>query len=229
MAELRAVLRSSADSLVRIDSVASRTSLEWSTVSGSQPLRLVGMVRDFAVQVSGDSTWRSVPDLTFPVTFAAHVATPGQQPVFETPDPAGCDARSAAVQVLRDVWVAAPASLAIGVTWEDSSTYTLCRDGVLLRAASTRRYAVGGAEVHDGRLVLRVLREAHVEIGGRGVQFGDSIQVTGRSASQGTLFLSLDGGAITSGLIRSTLTLELQGRRRTQQVVQNGVLEIRAP
>jgi hypothetical protein len=217
------------DTLVRTDTVASRTALEWSSVPGSQPLRLVGMVRDFEVHVSGDSAWRSLPDLTFPVTFAAHVAEPGRQPVFETPDPAGCDARSAAVQVLRDVWVAAPASLALGTTWEDSSTYTLCRDGVLLQAASSRRYVVDSAAVHDGRVVLRVLREAHAAIGGRGVQFGDSIHVTGRSTSQGTLFLSLDGGAITSGHVRSELTLELRGRRRTQQLVQDGVLEIRAP
>jgi hypothetical protein len=227
--ELRAVLRSSVDTLVRTDSVASRTVLEWSTVSGSQPLRLVGMVRDFAVQASGDRTWHGLPELTFPVTFAARVAGLGHQPVFETPDPAGCDARSAAVQVLRDAWVAAPSSLTLGTTWSDSSTYTLCRDGVQLQAASTRRYVVDSAAVHDGRLVLRVRRESDVELGGRGVQFGDSIQVTGRSTSEGTLFLSLDGGAITSGLIRSTLTLELRGRRRTQQLVQNGVLEIRAP
>lgn len=223
------MLRSSVDTSVRSDSVASRTSLEWSTVSGRQPLRLIGMVRDFAVQAPGDSSWRSLPELRFPVTFAAHVAAPGQQPVFEAPDPAGCDARSAVVQVLRDVWVAAPASLAPGTTWEDSSTYTLCRDGVPLQAASMRRYAVDSAEVHDGRLVLRVLREAEVALGGRGVQFGDSIQVAGHGTSQGTLFVSLDGGAITTGRVRSTLILELRGRRRTQQLVQDGVLEIRAP
>lgn len=217
------------DTLTRTDTVASRTWLEWSSVPGSQPQRVVGMVRDFAVQAGGDSTWMPVAGLAFPVTFAALVDGSGQQPRFESPDPAGCDPRTAAVQALRDAWSAPPEALAIGTTWSDSATYTICRDGVLLRAAGRRSYTVDGAELRDDRLVLRVQRRADVQIDGRGIQFGDSVTVTGRSMSQGTLLLSLDGGAIVSGDIRSELRLEMRGRRRTQQLVQDGVLEIRLP
>lgn len=227
--EMRAELRSSIDTISRMDTVASRTRLEWSAVPGSQPQRVVGMVREFAVQAAGDSTWVSVPGLEFPITFAALVDGPGEQPRFESPNPAGCDAHAAAVQALRDAWIAPPQVLAIGTAWEDSTSYTICRDGVLLRASGGRGYVVDGAELRDDRLVLRVLRVSAVQVGGRGVQFGDSVTVTGRSASQGMLFVSLDGGAIVHGRIRSELQLQLQGRRRTQQLVQDGVLEIRTP
>lgn len=226
---LRAELRSTIDTLSRTDTVASRTWLEWSSVPGSQPQRVVGMVRNFAVQAGGDSTWVPVPELAFPVTFAALVDGPGQQPRFESPDPAGCDARAAAAQTLRDAWIAPPQALGVGTAWEDSATYTVCRDGVLLRASGGRGYVVDGAELRDDRLVLRVLRVSDVQIDGRGVQFGDSVTVTGRSTSQGMLFVSLDGGAIVSGNVRSELRLEMRGRRRTQQLVQDGVLEIRLP
>lgn len=227
--ELRAELRSTIDTLSRTDTVASRTWLEWSSVPGSEPQRLVGMVRDFAVQTGDDGAWAPVPGLGFPITFAALVDAPGEQPRLESPNPAGCDARAAAVQALRDAWLAPPQALAIGTAWEDSATYTVCRDGVLLRASGGRGYVVDGAELRDDRLVLRVLRVSDVQIEGRGVQFGDSVAVTGRSTSQGMLFLSLDGGAIVSGNIRSELRLEMRGRRRTQQLVQDGVLEIRVP
>jgi hypothetical protein len=227
--EMRAQLRSSIDTVVLEDSVASRTQLEWATVPASQPLRLVGMVRDFAVRGGADSGWRAVPQVLLPVTFAAHAGAPGMQPDFETPDPLGCDARAAVVQAFREAWLAPPQALAVGTRWQDSVSYAFCRDGIVLRASGTRRYVVDGAEIHDGRLQLRVLRVSDAAIAGRGAQFGDSVQVTGRGTAQGVLWLSLDGGAIVRGQVRSELHLEMRGRRRTQQLVQAGVLEIRAP
>jgi hypothetical protein len=226
---LSAVLRSQVDTLVREDTLASQTVLEWSAVPDAAPPRIVGMVRDFAIIIGADSSWRPVADPPMPVSFVAVQPQPETQPSFTMPADTACSPRAAVVQALRETWLSPPSRLAVGTRWRDSSEYTLCRDGIPLAVRSVRTYEVEGAEVSDGRLVLRVRRESSTTLAGHGLQFGDSITVTGTGRARATLSLALDGAAIVSGSGTSELRLELQGRRRTQQLVQHGALVIRAP
>ena len=224
---LLATLRSQVDTLVREDTLASETLLEWSSVPGATPPRVVGMVRGFAVRMGADTSWRALADPPMPVSFMA--AAPGAALALLVPADSACDARAAVVQALRETWFQPPARLAAGTEWRDSSAYVLCRDGILLQARSVRRYVVEGAGVREGRLVLRVRRESRTALSGRGLQFGDSVAVTGAGDATALLELSPDGAAIVAGTGSSELRLTLQGRRRTQQLVQHGALEIRAP
>lgn len=226
---LSAVLRSQLDSAVREDTLASQTLLEWSAVPEATPPRIVGMVRDFSLIIGADSSWRPVADPPMPVSFSAERPRADAQPTFVQPSEAACDARAAVVQALRETWLAPPPELAVGTRWRDSTEYTLCRDGIPLAIRSVRTYEVEGAEVSGGELVVRVLRETATALDGRGLQFGDSVAVTGSGHASATLRLSLDGAAIVSGTGTSELRLQLQGRRRTQQLVQHGALVIRAP
>lgn len=226
---LSAVLRSRVDTLVREDTLASQALLEWSAVPDASPARIVGMVRAFAVIVGGDSTWQPLPDPPMPVSFVAAQVTPGAQPSFTMPADTACGARAAVVQALRETWMQPPTRLEVGTQWRDSSAYPLCRDGIVLQVQSVRQHTVEAADVRDGILVLRVRRETTTTLLGHGVQFGDSIRVSGDGEATATLELALDGAAIVSGSGYSELRLELQGRRRTQQLVQHGALVIRTP
>lgn len=226
---LSAVLRSRVDTLVREDTLASQTLLEWSAVPDASPVRIVGMVREFAVIVGSDSTWRPLSDPPMPVSFVATQSAADAQPTFTMPADTACSARAAVVQALRETWMQPPTRLAVGTQWRDSSAYPLCRDGILLQVQSVRQYRVEAADVRDGRLVLRVRREATTTLLGHGLQFGDSVRVSGTGEATASLDLSLDGAAIVSGSGYSELHLELQGRRRTQQLVQHGALVIRTP
>jgi hypothetical protein len=187
------------------------------------------MVRDFAVIVGADSSWRALPGLSMPVSFLATQQRPDAQPAFTQPADTACDARAAVVQALRETWLAPPGRLAVGTAWRDSSEYLLCRDGIPLRARSVRSYVVDGAEVYAGQLVVRVQRASATTLAGRGVQFGDSVTIGGAGNATATLRLSLDGAAIVAGEGSSELRLQLEGRRRTQQLVQHGALVIRTP
>lgn len=226
---LSAVLRSQVDTAVREDTLASQTLLEWSAMPDAAPPRIVGMVRDFAIIIGADSSWRPVVDPPMPVSFVAVQQQPEAQPSFTMPADTACSPRAAVVQALRETWLAPPARLAVGTRWRDSSEYALCRDGIPLAIRSVRSYQVEGADVSDGRLVIRVLRETSTTLDGRGQQFGDSVTVSGTGQARATLLLAVDGAAIVSGSGTSELRLELQGRRRTQQLVQHGALVIRAP
>ncbi|MBA3854360.1 MAG: hypothetical protein C0503_08095 [Gemmatimonas sp.] len=226
---LSAVLQSRVDSVVREDTLASQALLEWSLVPDAAPARVVGMVRGFSVIVGSDSTWRPLPELAMPVSFAAAQLAPGLQPTFTMPADTACHARAAVVQALRETWVAPPARVARGSTWRDSAEYPLCRDGILLRVRSVRQFTVEDAVARDGQLALRVRRESTSSLSGEGLQFGDSIHVTGAGQATALLELSLDGAAILVGEGSSELRLQLKGRRRTQDLVQHGALIIRTP
>ncbi len=227
--ELRGVITARRDSVVSVDSVDSRTEVQWSIAPDSQPRRVLGLVRGFAVRRAGDSTWMAVPNLPLPVTFAATQEREGAQPRFVTPAEAGCEARSAVVQAFRETWLAPPPRLDAGTRWQDSSRYAVCRDGIVLTVVSQRVFVVEGAAVRDGRLVLRVRRESLGTLEGRGLQFGDSVRVRGESTGRAVFEMSPDGGAVVAGEGTSELRLELRGRRRTQQLVQTGALTIRSP
>lgn len=226
---LSAVLRSRVDSAQREDTLASQAVLEWSLVPNATPRRAVGMVRAFSTIVGSDSAWQPLAGLSMPVTFAAEVRSADAQPAFITPADGACDARAAVVQALRETWLSPPSSLARGSTWRDSASYPLCRDGIVLQVQSLRVFTVEDAVVRDGILVLRVRRETTSSLAGRGQQFGDSIVVTGTGRATAALEVSLDGAAILSGSGSSELRLQLQGRRRTQDLVQHGALIIRMP
>lgn len=225
----RAELRSRVDSTWRVDSVASRTALEWSVAVGRVSSRVLGMVRSFELMIAGDSGWRAPAGLQFPVTFAASIEAEGAQPHLELSPALLCEARGAAVQAFRETWLAAPPLVQRGATWRDSTTYPLCRDGIPLSATVVRDYEVVGSAVRDGALVLEVQRRSRSQLSGRGVQFGDTVQVAGQGAGDATLFVSPDCGAVVTARGQSVLRLELRGRRRTQELVQTGALEIFTP
>lgn len=226
---LSAVLRSRVDTVQREDTLASQTVLEWSLVPDATPRRAVGMVRAFSTIVGSDSAWQPVAGLPMPVTFAAEVRGAGAQPQFVTPADGACDARAAVVQAMRETWLAPPPTLARGTTWHDSAAYPLCRDGLVLQVQSRRTFTVEDAIVRDGAIALRVRRATESSLAGQGLQFGDSIVVTGSGRALAELDVSLDGAAILSGSGSSELRLRLQGRRRTQDLVQHGALIIRTP
>lgn len=229
LVSLRAELSSAVDTVTRRDSLASETVLEWSSTPEGDGTRVLGMVRAFTVRAGGDSLWQVPPGLLFPVTFSATSARRDAQPQFVQPDAAACDARAAVVQAMRETWLLPPAQLDIGTRWQDSSVYPVCRDGIVLEVTSVRDYVVTGAELLDDRLALRVERRSRAALEGRGLQFGDSVTVRGTATGLATLMLSPDAAVVLRGEGTSTLTMELQGRRRTQQLVQTGALSLRVP
>ena len=122
----------------------------------------------------------------------------------------------------------APSFVLNGTAWQDSTAYTLCRDGVPLRVEAVRRYVAESALMRDGVVHVVVVRRSRVMLEGTGVQFGDTVRIIGGGSSTVRLLLPLSGGAMT-GEGEGALTLELRGRRRTQRLTQESRLVISAP
>lgn len=224
-----AVVHSTVDSVTRVDSVATDVRLEWSVMPDREPARVAGLVRAYGIRGAGDSTWRTPSALALPTSFVAAASTADGVPVLVNPESASCLAPAAVAGAWRETWVSPPASLRPGTTWSDSTDFPLCRDGIVLQVTTIRRFTAVDAVVHQGRLVVSVARESRVWMSGTGVQFGDSIRVHGEGEGTATLLLARDGAIIVAGSGESVLRMTLEGRRRTQRLVQHSALSISAP
>jgi hypothetical protein len=225
----RALVTTQADTLVRVDTLRGEFEVAWSAVPGSEPPRVAGLVSDYRT-ARGDGVLETPAGITTPFSFTAERRRAGEQPTFVIPDAARCDlAIAAAVQPLRDVWMAPPDTLRAGSEWDDSPHHCICRDGVLLEVSTRRRFVATGARLRDGQLVVLISRTSQTTLAGRGVQFGDSIAIAGLGEGRAALELALVGGVIVAGEGTSELRIDFRGTRRAQRVVQESRLTIREP
>lgn len=226
---LSARLHTEMDSLVREDSVRSTLEAQWVPVPGSAPKRWSGVITAFRVRANVADSAVAPDGVVFPIRFDAVAGTAGTQPTIVAPEAELCETASAGiVQGWRELWVSPPATLRPGTTWQDSTAYTLCRDGIPLLVASVRSYVAESAVLRDSAVHVVVVRRSRVVLEGTGMQFGDTVRVLGGGSSTVRLLLPLSGGAMT-GEGEGVLTLELRGRRRTQRLTQQSLLEIHAP
>lgn len=224
-----AVLTSRIDTVTRVDSLSSAMTFEWSYSEASAPRRVAGMVRTFELRATGDTAWRSLDAVALPVSFVADQARGGTVPQMTIPEAASCTAQAAIVQGWRESWVDAPAVLEAGTRWRDSTEAPLCRDGLVLHTVVVREFVAERAERRGDETVILVRRTSRITMDGRGVQFGDSVHVSGTGDGVAQLAISLEGGAIVAGGGTSELRLTLRGRRRTQELVQHSALNISRP
>ncbi len=227
--DLTAVLESRVDSLVRMDTIATRAWYHWSENPGTARVRVAGSVHAFAVRRGSDSLWRVLDTPQLPVSFVAEVPWAGGAPQLQLPLVGGCDAQAALVSGWRETWVAPPREVSLGTAWRDSSNSPLCRDGIVLQSMAVRDFVVEGVVLREGRLRVVVRRNSRAVITGRGVQFGDSVRFVGEATGVARLELLPEGAVIASGVGSSELRLTMRGRRRTQELVQRSALVIAIP
>jgi hypothetical protein len=157
------------------------------------------------------------------------VSARGRAPALEPPPAGECSTASAALQPLRELWLALPARLAVGQEWSDTSRYPICRDSILLVVEAERHHRVVGAEVVEGQLLLRIVRDSRSRLSGEGSQFGEPIRIEADGAGRMEYLVSLVGGEIVDGEGDSELTMRLTGRRRNQLLRQITHTRISSP
>ncbi|MBX9929619.1 MAG: hypothetical protein K2X99_12005 [Gemmatimonadaceae bacterium] len=131
---------------------------------------------------------------------------------------------AALAQPLRELVVAHPDTLRSGARWSDSALVMLCRDGIPLTVTIVRQYQLEEARREAGLLVLRVRRRTRGSLVGEGAQFNEPVSLRGEIEGDATLRISAASGALLSLEGESQLTMQLQGRLRTQRVRQRVAL-----
>jgi hypothetical protein len=221
-----AVIAGAADSATARDTVSSHAEVEFAL----SPLATAvnGEVHAFLIQGSGRPASAAVL-VAVPFAFRAEYRAPGRQVDILAPrDTLPCSSPAlAATQSLRDLWFRPPDTLRVGLSWQDSSSFVTCRDGIPLHAAVRRAFRVSGSEERDGRLLITISRSSRTAIEGAGEQFGEAVSIRGEGTGELTYELDPATGEVSSADGRSALDLTLHGRLRTQSVRQGVQIRIR--
>ncbi len=190
--------------------------------------RVNGTITAFRVQSGGSATAGAPAGLTLPFAFVGDYSARGQQLVVTTPrSPTPCaSAQLSVTQAVRDLWFRAPDTLRVGTTWTDSTSYTLCRDGLPLQASVRRTFRVTGVSDRDGRTIITTLRTSRTSLSGGGRQAGDAISVDGAGNGELTYELDASAGAILSARGTTTFEFVLRSKLRAQRVRQTADVQI---
>src|ERR1035437_5052072 len=220
----RALIAIRIDTSTQTDTISSHAEVAF-TITPSEG-GVSGSVTAFLVQGAGRAA-ATPAGLATPFPLRAEYATHASQLEFTIPrDATPCASNALAVaQSLRDLWFRPPDTLRIGATWQDSSSYVVCRDGIPLRATVHRTYRISGISEREGRALLAVSRTSRTVIEGTGAQFGEAVEVSGTGSGQLVYDLDPTSGEIMSANGTATLDLSLRSRVRTQVVRQ--AVEIR--
>jgi hypothetical protein len=214
------------DTLTRIDTLHATLGASYSWTNGLAR-RADGQLTDYRVSIGSAAPMRP-PGLVLPRPFSASAAT-GAALHFTLPAEASVCTEPAlsSVQGLHDAWVTLPSQLAVGAEWTDTVTTISCRDRVLLRGTSVRRFRVRRGEVDEAkRVVVIIERTAHGRLTGDGDQFGEKIAINGESS--GTMQYAFDpsAGHFVRAAGTSVLTFSLKSSRRSQAVRQSSVVSV---
>ena len=227
--EVRALLTSQVDSLVRVDTLRSFLEVAWSSVPGTTPPRVAGLITDVRGAL-GDAGLTAPAGLSLPFSFTSEIRDASSQPTFLVPDASSCSSvAGTVVHGVRETWLTLPDTLAPGRVWADSSVYLTCRDGIALTVEVVREFTPSVARRRDGQLVVLITRRSRSRVAGDGVQFGEPIVLLGEGEGLLSLEVALVGGVILYGEGTSELRLEMRGRRRSQRLVQESRILIREP
>lgn len=211
------------DTATRTDTVSSHTEVAFTSTSSA----VSGNVNAFLVGSAGHPA-ATPPGLTIPFSVHAGYSARALQLDFDAPrDVSNCSSTALTVaQSLRDLWFRPTDTLRVGTTWEDSSSYVICRDGIPLRATARRMFRVTGSVERDGRTLLEISRMARTAIDGSGAQFGEAITVSGTGSGQLVYDFDPASGEVVSASGTATLDLSMRSRVRTQAIRQTAEIRI---
>jgi hypothetical protein len=220
----RAIVVVRLDSTSRSDTISSHAEVFF-TLAGSSGLS--GSVTAYLVEAGGRGA-ATPAGLATPFPVRAEYSARGSQVEFTTPrDATPCSSVAlAAAQSLRDLWFRIPDTLHAGASWEDSTSYIVCRDGIPLRATVHRTFRLSGATDSGGRLLIEITRVSRTAIAGVGEQFGEAIAVNGSGSGQLVYEFDPSSGEVVSANGSSVLDLSFRSRLRSQLMRQTVVTRI---
>lgn len=226
---LDGTLTSRIDTVERVDTLRAHVRAALSRATSDGAVRLAGLLIEYATSTGDSVPFASPTGLRLPLPISAPLSAAGGQPEWRVATGEACSPASAALQPLRDLWVGAPARLAVEQSWQDSTSYTICRDSIPLEVRSIRRFTVLGAERWNDEVVLRLARTTQTRVVGDGTQFGERLSIAAEGTSSLRLLVSLAGGEVLRGDGDAELTMTMTGRRRVQELRQQTRISITSP
>lgn len=141
----------------------------------------------------------------------------GQSRLVRKQQPVDCSLdRQEPLLVGDEVLPILPISNAVADMWADTSRYDLCRGGVALSVTRVIRYHVDSSRPNAGP-VVRFIRHTDVVLEGRGSQWGQPVEASGRGSSLDTLTVTTTPPRLHSLTGQSNVSIEFSSERRAQR------------
>lgn len=221
-----AVIALSGDGGVRTDTLTSTLGATFTWTSRGHR-RVDGSLVDYRLAV-GRAPAAPLSGLTLPHAFSAETVDGSLALRFPAEAAACTDPSHSALQSMHDVWIPLPDTLRVGQEWSDTVRTLSCRERVMLRGVSVRRFRVVRGDVENGnRLVVLIDRIARTRLTGDGDQFGEPVTLAGEGS--GALRYVFDPllGQFVRAEGTASLSMSFSSARRKQRVQQDARIAVR--
>lgn len=137
------------------------------------------------------------------VPFSATLTTTGNLLDFQSPTRSGCDsALSPIAATARELLIPVPPSFTDSTAWQDSTSTTICRDGIPVTTVAVHHYRVAGQATFDSTAAVQLTRTSTLTIAGSGTpryRTDGTFSITGTGTSSGTFYLDPHAGTLLGG------------------------------
>ena len=134
---------------------------------------------------------------------------------------------AAPVALARELLVLPPDSIAVGTTWMDTTTTTICRGEVPVTTTAVQRYTVLGSTIFEGREALAIERRSEITLGGAGARRGRTLTVRGSGTGRTVFYASTERGALLGLDGEYDTDLAVESGTRRQQFAQRARQRVR--
>jgi hypothetical protein len=220
-----AVVSISGDGGARVDTMTTALSASFTWASRAHR-RVDGTLSEYRLGV-GSAAPTPLPGLTLPHPFNAEGVDGALTLRYPAEANACTDPAHSVLQTMHDAWIPLPDTLVVGREWSDTVHTLSCRERVLLRGTSVRRFRVVRGEVTDGsKLVVLIDRIARSRLTGNGEQFGEPVSLMGDGTSTLRYVFDVATGRVMRAEGTSALAVNFTSARRKQRVQQDARITI---
>ena len=200
-----------------MDSVSSRAYLTYDLTPEGDGMLITGTIDSFTVN-AGDSIPLPLHDMSFPIAFDGRMDRSGRIQEFSSPDTSSCgSAAGALLGIARELLIAVPSELTIGLEWRDSTSTTSCRGDIPMTVTTTRHHRLEELIDSAGIPLLRIARQTDVVMSGMGTRPVQATTVSGTGSGSMELLIEPTTGTFRHAVGESltTLTFDAASRRET--------------
>lgn len=210
-----AAIEAQTDSGIRREITTNNTHEVLSLSVSSDTVHYSAAVDTFSTGTQGSIG--SVPQISVPVEVSGVIDSISAAPDSLTSRPSCNPVESSLRADVRNLLIKFPTQLAIGLSWRDSTTATVCYGTIPLQALVIRRFSVVGKTSYAGQGVVAIQRADTVSAHGEGRQQQHQLLIDAIGTGAATYFISPEQGLLSHLTANQDIDFVIRTSARTSK------------
>lgn len=198
------------DSVPRTDTTTAAAIVAVTLTAGSDVQTIQAVIRIDSAHVSGQSALQRDTLGPYAISISPQRAVRVSKPTTRL-----CSLEQPQLLSGDEVLPALPIGSALPVEWVDTTRYDLCRGGISFRVTRIAQYRARTAVSARQSDSVMIIRSTQVSLEGRGTQWQQPVEATGRGASTDTLTIAHQRLVGINGITSVEITFRSQFRTQT--------------